>query len=300
MKMSDISVFRGRSISVGDAKPIGSGATSDVYLIEDDTVLKVLKNGTPEDAEREILLSKWAFGKGIPTAISFDVVDVDGHPGLVYESLGRGNLRNELRDHPENFDVTMHRYVDLLKEINAITAEDDRLPRAIDKYRNCLESIRDLITEDEYLKMRALMDTIPECNNLIHGDCQIKNVRVVKGELFLIDLETLSLGDPIFELSALYCCYKAYSELDQKEFDTFFGIPTVMLTKILDAIFRLYFLSVSDAELEKNIKKTALLTYMYMIWCVRTDMPGNGDALEIMYRNFRTYLPDVNDLRLSF
>lgn len=298
--MRDISVLRGRELSVKDAKLIGSGATSDVYQIDDDTVVKVLKHGDKSDAEKEIQLSKWAFRMGIPTAISFDVADVDGHPGLVYESLGRGNLRNELRDRPEDFDATMQRYVGLLKTINGITVEEDRLPKATDKYRGCLESIRDVLTPEEYLKMSALLDTVPECRSLIHGDCQIKNVRVVKGELFLIDLETLSCGDPIFELSALYCCYKAYSELDYKEFDTFFGVPTAMLGKILDAIFRLYFPSATDAELEENVKKTALLTYMYMIRCVRTDMPGDSAAAEIMYRNFRRYLPEVNDLRLSY
>ena len=68
--MSDISVFSGRRLTLENARLIGSGFASNVYLLEDDNVVKVLKEGTPAEAAREIRLSKWAFSKGIPTAIS--------------------------------------------------------------------------------------------------------------------------------------------------------------------------------------------------------------------------------------
>ena len=296
--MAEFTAIRGRHMELDPAKRIGGGAMSNVYAVDEDTIVKVLKSGDMKDAEREILLSKWAFKQGIPTAISFDVVDVDGHPGLVYESLGRGNLRRLLREHPEDFDRTMDMYVQLLHTINSIVVEDGQLPKAIDRYRRCLEEIRDLITPEEYEKMKALLDTVPDSLHLVHGDCQMKNVRVVKGEFFLIDLDTLCCGDAIFELSGLYCCYRAYSEIFNREFDTFFDIPTAMLYRTLDAVLERYFPNASAQTRDMNRKKVALLTHMYMIWCVKCDMPEDEHAAGVMYESFRSGLTEIDDLVL--
>ena len=296
--MAEFTAIRGRHMELDPAKRIGGGAMSNVYAVDEDTIVKVLKSGDMKDAEREILLSKWAFKQGIPTAISFDVVDVDGHPGLVYESLGRGNLRRLLREHPEDFDRTMDMYVQLLHKINSIEVEEGQLPKAIDRYYRCLEGIRELITPEEYEKMKALLDTIPDRRNVVHGDCQIKNVRVVKGEFFLIDLDTLSCGDAIFELSGLYCCYMAYSQLHDTDFDPFFEIETDTLYRTLDAVLERYFPRASALTREQNRHKIAALTYMFMIWCVKCDMPGDDRAARLMYENFQCNLAKVDDLIL--
>ena len=295
----EIKVNLGRKLSMENAKRIGGGAASDVYQLDEETVVKVLKTSRTEEAEREILLSKWAFKKGIPTAISYDVVDVDGHPGLVYESLGRGNLRNLLRDHPENFDSIMRRYVDLLHTINSVVVDENQLPDAKLLYTNALEDLRSILDAAEYDRMKLLLDTIPESRKLVHGDCQVKNVRVVKGEFLLIDLDTLSCGDPIFELAALYCCYKAYSEQGSGEFDPFFELPFAVEHKMLDAVFQLYCGEISVQAQQENRTKTALLAYLYMASLGKQGELWEGGA-EMMLRNFRACLPLVNDLRLTY
>lgn len=295
----DIQINRGRKISLENAKRIGGGATSDVYLIEEDTVVKVLKKCEFQEAEREILLSKWALKNGIPTAISYDVVDVDGYPGLVYESLGRGNLRNLLRDCPEDFESIMQRYVDLLHRINSIVVEEDSIPAAGDIYRQSLESIRGVLEDGEYFRMKALLNTVPEKRNLVHGDCQIKNVRVVKNEFLLIDLDTISYGDPIYELAVLYSCYQAYPEFLTGDYDPFFEMPVATESKILDRIFRLYFGDISDEEKQKNRKKAALLCCLYM---ASLELKGEvgSEGSERMLRDFRSFLPQVEDLKLTY
>lgn len=297
--MSEISVFKGRKLSAENAKLIGSGAASNVYMLSEDTVVKVLKRGDLRDAEREILLSKWALTQGIPTAISYDVVEVDGHPGLVYESLGRGNLRNEFRDHPERFDETMKKYVALLRTINSVTVEDAALPKAIDRYREYLDGLRETLTEAEYFRMKRMLDTIPDSKSLVHGDCQVKNVRVVGDELLLIDLDTLSCGDAIFELSGLYCCYKAYQEPQNEEFDTFFELPAATLRNVLNVLLRDYYEGLTEEQLAENEKKIALLSYMYMSYLGLIGDLSSPEAADAMLRSFREYLPQVDDLILK-
>ena len=293
--MEERKVRLGRRISLEGAQPIGSGYASRVYALPDGNVVKVLRQGGPEEAEREIRLSKWAFSKGIPTAISYDVVDVDGRPGLVYESLGRGNLRNAFRDEPERFDALLADYLKLLRTVNSLTDEEGRLPAASAKYRAALEAVKDLLTPEEAARAAALLSTIPEKATLVHGDCQIKNVRVVKGELFLIDLDTLSRGDPIFELAGLFLCYRCYPELDPQPYDAFFEIGTETLTRILAGIFDGYFPGLSEEQRLQNERKAAFLARLNLLATLR----GDGEVPTAALCRFREALAAVDNLILS-
>lgn len=296
--MEKRSVRRGRKISLEGAKCIGSGYASWVFAMEDGNVVKVLKQGDEKEAEREILLAKWAFTAGIPTAISYDVVDIDGRPGLVYESLGRGNLRNAFRDEPERFEALLTDYLTLLHTIHRVTDDEGRLPAAIDKYRAALEKISDLLTPEERKKAAALLDTIPDSRTIIHGDCQIKNVRVVKGKLFLIDLDTLSRGDPIFELASIFCCYRGYPALSEDPYDHFFEIEGKTLARISDGLLNGYYPGLPENARMDNARKVALLGWLAMIAIVREDYPEDTAGLARMLRNFRDVLGNVEDLRL--
>ena len=294
--MKEIPVNFGRKLSLEQVKLVGEGYASWVYELENGDVVKVLKHNGREDAEREIRLAKWAFLKGIPTAISYDVVDVDGHPGLVYESLGRDNLRNAFRDHPERFDDILSDYLTLLRTVNGVCDEEGRLPNAIDLYRTLLQDVAGLLTPDETAKASALLSTVPETNHIIHGDCQIKNVRIVDGKLFLIDLDTLSRGDPIFELAALFICYRGYPTLSDEEFDSFFEISKKTTSRILDGLLDGYYPNISEAAKQENARKVAFLGWLSMLARVKADMPEDEKALEMMLGRFRDALNGVNDL----
>ena len=297
--MKERNVRRGQRLSVEEAQRIGGGAASWVYALDNGDIVKVLKNGSPEEAEREILLSKWAFLKGIPTAISYDVADVDGHQGLVYEFLGRENLRNAFRDRPECFDQLMEDYLTLLHTVNSITDDENYLPAAIDLYRIALERIADLLTEEEIAKTTALLTSIPDSNTIIHGDCQIKNVRVVNGKLFLIDLDTLSRGDPIFELAALFCCYRCYPSLSGESYDTFFDISSETIKNILTGILDGYYPGLPSDVREANTRKIALLGWLITAGYVRHDTPEDGTSLKRLLDPFRETLAAVDDLHLT-
>ena len=297
--MKEWNVRRGQSLSVEEGQRIGGGAASWVYALDNGDIVKVLKHGTPEEAEREILLSKWAFLKGIPTAISYDVADVDGHQGLVYEFLGRENLRNAFRDRPESFDELMDAYLTLLHTVNSITDDESYLPAAIEQYRVTLESLSDLLTAEEIAKTKALLETIPDSTTIIHGDCQIKNVRVVNGKLFLIDLDTLSRGDPIFELAALFCCYRCYPSLSEESHDTFFDISSETIAKILAGILAGYYPGLPGNVREENTRKIAVLGWLITAGYVRHDSPDDTVSLQILLNRFRETLAVVDDLCLK-
>ena len=70
-------------IDIEGAVKIGEGAHSEVYRIADDTIVKVYHPSESLDRIRkEKELSRWAFVKGVPTAISFNVVRVGDRRGM--------------------------------------------------------------------------------------------------------------------------------------------------------------------------------------------------------------------------
>lgn len=298
--MNEIKVNSGRKISVENARRIGHGFFSDVYRIDPETVVKVLNQGTAQDAEREILLSKWALQNGIPTAISYDVADVDGHPGLVYELLGRGSLKDQLQDHPGDFDRRMRQYAELLHCIHAVVDTEGRLPKAGDRYKTKVDSFPG-ITEKERQRLRMLLDTIPDTDHVVHCDCHFKNIKVVNGELMLIDLDTLSRGDPIYDLIAARSSYQTFNEArNTTGTDPFFDLPVDYEKHVLDTLLRYYFEGLSEAQIMENLKKIRLLSY----WDVLRFMDDySGDTqydLPGMLERFHEYLAEVDDLRLIY
>ena len=298
--MNEINVNMGRKISVENAQRIGHGFFSDVYRIDPETVVKVLNNGTVQDAEREILLSKWALQNGIPTAISYDVADVNGHPGLVYELLGRGSLKDQLLDHPEDFDRRMRQYAALLHCIHAGTDTEGRLPKAGDRYKTKIDSYPGL-TQEERQRLRMLLDTIPDTDHVVHCDCHFKNIKVVKDELMLIDLDTLSRGDPIYDLLAVRSSYQTFNEArNATGTDPFFDLPVDYEKRVLDTLLCYYFEGLSEKQITENLKKIRLLSYWDVLRFIddysgetQYDQPG-------MLRRFRQSLGEVNDLRLIY
>ena len=296
-----INVLKNRKLSLEGARLVGSGAASSVYQLPNDDVVKVLLGTDFKEAEREILLSKWVFLKGIPTAISYDVVDVDGHPGLLYESLGRDNLRNQLRDHANDLTPLLEKYLELIRSINAIEVEEGQLPSAKQHALKEIQEIKAVFSEDEFARITTLFDTIPEDCHMVHGDCHIKNIKIVNGKPFLIDLDTLSVGDPIFELSGLCCCYDAYSALNLggDGFNEFFGVEDRIIRETYHYILDHYSESLSDADKKSNLKKIELLTYLHMLHELNPDDPDEKGLYDDMFRKVRERLNTVPDLVLK-
>ena len=88
-----------REFSVDGCEVVGRGAIGTVYRIDEDTIIKVyeLPDSIPM-IENEQKRAKQAFLKGIPTAISYDVVKVGDKYGSVFELLRASTYNDLIRD----------------------------------------------------------------------------------------------------------------------------------------------------------------------------------------------------------
>lgn len=100
-----------RSVSADGLEIIGNGTTATVYRLDREMVLKVFKPNTSLDIiRRENDLCKNAFVSGIPTAISYDVVQVGDCYGAVYELLDAEDFLTVIENDKEHLDDYIRKF----------------------------------------------------------------------------------------------------------------------------------------------------------------------------------------------
>ena len=250
-------------VDVSNASIVGEGYFSTVYRIDKDTIIKVFnKTSDPGQIERELTRAKQAFILGIPTAISFDIVSVGDKLGVRFEMLDCKSLRDCFRDEPENYCDLIKRYASLIKKINTTICESKDIPSINKSYLDKLDVLKPYFQKEEFDKLYRMITSIKETNNFVHGDCHMKNIMVQGDELLLIDMDTLSVGNPLFELAHLYASHIAFEEEDPGNSKRFFGLDSEIVRKIFYDVMNLYFDSFNDDILNK----IRIVCYVFMTW----------------------------------
>ena len=204
-----------RVVSVEGCEEIGRGANGAIYRIDQDNVVKVYINADAlEDIQHEREVAKLALILGIPTAISYDVVKVGESYGSVFELLNARSFSKILATEPEKMDWCVREYVDLLKKIHSTPVPAGKLPDMKQTVRSWAAFMKDHLPEDAGEKLCAMVEAVPHDDHMIHGDYHTKNVMLQNDEVLLIDMDTLAVGHPIFELASMFNSFVGYSEFD--------------------------------------------------------------------------------------
>ena len=266
-----------RKMDVTNAEVVGDGYFSTVYKINKDTIIKVFnRTSDPNQIERELKLAKEAFILGIPTAISFDIVKVGEKLGVCFEMLDCMSLKEAVKKHPEKSKEYLDKYSQLLKHINSTECTSSFIPKIKDFYLQKVEVIKPFIGDKYYKKAKHIIENIEERSTFVHGDCHFKNIMIQNGEFLLIDMDTLSVGHPIFELAQIYAPYVAFEQDDPGNCQRFLGIPAEDAKKLYEATVTKY-LGKDDQVIKEKIQ---LVAYIHMVWWNRINEPDNNVRLE--------------------
>ena len=259
-----------KRVYLSGAEVVGEGYFSTVYRIDRDTIIKVFNRvSDPDQIQRELRLAKEAFVLGIPTAISFDIVRAEDKLGVRFEMLDCDSLKNLYLKYPERYDELTNKYIELIKKINSTECVDPNMPRVIDQYNNKFEAMKPYLGEYA-AKMEKLLKGIKDVNTFVHGDCHFKNIMVQNDELILIDMDTLAVGNPIFELAAIYAPYIAFEEDDPGNNERFLGIKPEFAQKLYHDLEVGCF-----GEDEKTLKTIKALSYLHMMWWTSVNQKEN-------------------------
>lgn len=283
-------------VYISGAQVIGEGFFSTVYRIDKDTIIKVFnRTSDPNQIERELNLSKKAFVLGIPTAISFDIVRVDDKLGVRFEMLDCISLKNAFLEHPEKYDELIHKYVNLLKKINTTDCMDPSIPDMRKMFLEKIDLIKEDVGEKYYKKARKMLEAIPETMTFVHGDCHFKNIMVQGEDFLLIDMDTLSRGDPIFEIALLRAPYIAFEEDSPGNNEQFLGASSEFCQKLYNDIIVNYF--GKDDQIIKD--KIALVCYIHMVWWTKVNTPEDKKRLNGCKERLLALLDKYDDLKVQ-
>lgn len=285
-----------KRVYVSGAEVVGEGFFSTVYRVDKDTIIKVFNRTSDTDQiERELRLAKTAFVLGIPTAISFDIVKVDDKLGVRFEMLDCMSLKNAVQTYPNKLNEYVDKYVELLKKITTTECFEPTIPEIKKRYLDKVEVIKPYLEEKYYLKAKQLIESIEDRRTFVHGDCHFKNIMVQNGELILIDMDTLSVGHPIFEFAGLYAPYCAFNEDDPGNTKKFFGMESEDAHRLYNALVDRYF-GKSDDVIKDKIR---LVCYIHMMWWNRINEPENMKRLEGCRGRLIKLLDEYNDLDIG-
>ncbi|MBQ9879303.1 MAG: phosphotransferase [Clostridia bacterium] len=255
-----------RVISVEGCEVIGQGANGKVYRIDPDTIVKVyLDPDSLPDIQRERELARKAFVLGIPTAIPYDVVRVGDGYGSVFELLNAKSLAKLIKEGLSTVDEVVDMSVDLLKKIHGTLVKPGEMPDCRETVLGWAAFLKDYLPKDEADKLYSLVEAVPHDDHMMHGDYHIKNVMLQNGEVLLIDMDTLCVGNPVFEFGSIFNAYQGYSEYDHSVVQEFLGIPYETSTEIWNKTLRRYFDGADEAFLKTAAEKAMLVGYTRMM-----------------------------------
>ena len=253
-------------MSVEGCEFIAKGANGAVYRYDDETILKTYfaKDALPEiKQEREN--ARKAFVLGINTAIPYGIVRVDDAYGTVTELLNAVSVTKMIRKNPDDLSEAAKYYIDMLKSIHAITVEDGEVPDMKETALAWANFVSAHIPEEQGKKLRALIEAVPKRNTLMHGDYHTNNIMVQNGEPLLIDMDTLCMGHPVFELGSMFNAFVGYSELDHQNMMDFFGYSFETAGKFWDLALKMYLGTEEEAVCQSVAEKAMIIGYTRML-----------------------------------
>ena len=255
-----------RLVSVEGCEEIGRGANGTIYRIDQDNVVKVYNNADAlADIQHEREVARLALILGIPTAISYDVVRVGNSYGSVFELLNARSFSKILAAEPGKMDWCVQEYVDMLKKIHGTLVPAGKLPDMRETALDWAAFLQDYLPEEAGGKLLSLVEAVPHDDHMLHGDYHTKNLELQDDEVLLIDMDTLAVGHPIFELASMYNAFVGFSELDHEIVKNFQGFDFETACAFWRKALAAYLGTTSETKLREVEDKARVIGYTRLI-----------------------------------
>ena len=253
-------------MSIDGCEFIAKGANGAVYRYDNETILKTYfaKDALPEiKQEREN--ARKAFVLGINTAIPYGIVRVGDGYGTVTELLNAVSVSKLIRNNPDNMSEAVKYYIDMLKNIHSIEVEDGEVPDMKETALTWADFIAPHLSKEQGEKLRNLIEAVPKRNTLMHGDYHTNNIMVRNGDPLLIDMDTLCMGHPVFELGSMFNAFIGYSELDHQVTVNFFGYTHETAEKFWEMSLKMYLGTDDEVVCQSVAEKAMIIGYTRML-----------------------------------
>ncbi len=293
-----------RQISADGCERVGRGAFGKVYRIDPDTIVKIYDDTDAEEMIRhEQQMAKYAFLKGLPTAISYDIVQVDGHYGSVFEMVKARTLHDLFLSEPERGEELISEYAALLRRVHRVKASPGDLPGAAQRFLEHLSKVRPFLDGDTADRLKALLADMPRDLGLVHGDLHMKNVMMSDSGPMLIDMDTLCAGDPVFEFAGLVITYELFSEYDPGNSMSFMGLTEERSRHVWRRTLDHYLEFPDRLTVLEAVDRIMAAGYLRFLYLIAVEKYGRPDLTQrrigLCARRLAELVPHLHTLSLT-
>lgn len=230
-----------------------------------------------------------AIEAGIKTPKVDDVVELpDGKYGLIFEYVeGKSSISRALSKDIKNAEMYIEKFAKLAKEthskvcdINKFESTEKRIIKIIEK--------TELLNEIQKKKAMNLINTIEKKNTFLLGDFHTGNFIIANDREFLIDLDFMGYGNPIYDVAVFYFFTHFMPGYVTRGV---FHVSDELVPKMWYDFARYYYDTDNDEELMKisdDMKKYAIVLFFNLLGKIK---PGT-EIQDIMDRNFDELLKD--------
>lgn len=181
-------------------QPIAYGRTAEIYAWQNGQVLKLFYDWFQlKNIEYEWRISQAVHASGLPAPSVGEIIRKNDRNGLIYERVEGVSMLEVLPRKPWGIFSYSRRMAELHAEMHASTIQLD-IP-------NQKQRIREKISQAEVLpaalraKVLAALETMPDGNQLCHGDFHPGNIMIAEQGEIIIDWIDSALGNPLADLA---------------------------------------------------------------------------------------------------
>lgn len=255
-----------RKVSIDGCEVIGQGSNGIVYRLDPETIVKVYRNNDAlAEMQREREISRKAFVLGIPTAIPYDVVRVGDKFGTVFELLNAKSITKLILAEPEKIDEHVAVFADVMKLIHSTAVKPGDLPSMKSVALDWADFLKDHLPAEQQQKLYGMIQAVPDHDYMLHGDYHSNNVMVQNGEPLLIDMDTLCVGHPVFELASTFNAYIGFGELDPDVIQKFMKLDADTARTVWNKLLAVYLNTQEDAYIQSVAEKAMIIGYTRLL-----------------------------------
>lgn len=255
----------------------GVGASGTVYKINNDTAIKVYKEGTKfEYVNQERELARQAFISGVPTIIPNRNAMVGDQYATIFELVNSTSLGEALTNEPDRFDELMDDYVRMIQDLHSIEDRKEFFPNLQDLWLQSEYIIREGLGDDADLVIDIYKNS-KRSRHLLHGDIHPGNVMISDGEMVLVDMASMSTGPELLDAITVYrlsMYAKEVGLLDAAEESM--GIKKETFEKFWRAFATRYYDTKDESLIDEITRQMHLATALDLMFSINTIPPENA------------------------
>jgi thiamine kinase-like enzyme len=197
-------------------------------------------------------------------------------------------------------DCLVDQFATLLKKIHNTDVEPGEMPNMKEVALTWADYLKPYLPSESAEKLHNLIAAVPDVHKMIHGDYHTKNVMLQKGEVLLIDMDTLSYGHPIFEFASMFLGFVGFGEADPKTAGEFLGIPYDLSCQFFEKSMEKYLGTTDKKTIDDVVNKARIIGYTRLmrrtIKRIGLNTPEGQPTIDLCKRNLLTLLPQYDTL----